>query len=49
MVRSLEVVESYLIARSCEIHKVKDHLVEFRLPGETSRTPGGRLSVARCG
>ncbi len=49
MVRSLEVVESYLIARGCEIHKVKDHLVEFRLPGETSRTPGGRLSVARDG
>ena len=25
-----------------EIHKIKDHLVEFRLPGETSRSPGGR-------
>ncbi len=49
MVRSLEVVESYLIARGCEIHRIKDHLVEFRLPGETSRTPGGRLSVARDG
>ncbi len=47
--RSLQVIEYYLVARGCEIHKIKDHLVEFRLPGETSRTPGGRLSVARDG
>jgi len=48
-VRSLQIIENYLVARGCEIQKVKDHLVEFRLPGETSRTPGGRLSVARDG
>ena len=47
--RSLQIIENYLAARGCEIQKVKDHLVEFRLPGETSRTPGGRLSVARDG
>ncbi|MDD2920109.1 hypothetical protein [Rhodoferax sp.] len=47
--RSLQIIENYLVARGCEIQKVKDHLVEFRLPGETSRTPGGRLSVARDG
>lgn len=46
---SLQIIENYLAARGCEIQKVKDHLVEFRLPGETSRTPGGRLSVARDG
>ena len=46
---SLQKIENYLVARGCEIHKVKDHLVEFRLPGETSRTPGGRLSLARDG
>ena len=46
---SLQKIESYLIARGCEIHKVKDHLVEFRLAGETSRMPGGRLSLARDG
>ncbi len=45
----LQKIENYLIARGCEIHKVKNHLVEFRLPGETSRTPGGRLSLARDG
>lgn len=47
--RSLQIIENYLVARGCEIQKVKDHLVEFRLLGETSRTPGGRLSVARDG
>ncbi|MDD2920634.1 toprim domain-containing protein [Rhodoferax sp.] len=47
--RSLQIIENYLVARGCEIQKVKDHLVEFRLPGETSRTSGGRLSVARDG
>lgn len=47
--RSMPIVENYLIARGCNIHKVKGHLIEFRLPGETSRTPGGRLSVARDG
>ena len=46
---SLQKIENYLLARGCEIHKVKDHLVEFRLAGETSRTPGGRLSLARNG
>ncbi|ABM37810.1 MULTISPECIES: toprim domain-containing protein [Burkholderiales] len=46
---SLQKTENYLVARGCDIHKVKDHLVEFRLPGETSRTPGGRLSLARDG
>jgi hypothetical protein len=46
---SLQKIENYLIARGCDIHKVKDHLVEFRLPGETSRLPGGRLSLARDG
>jgi len=46
---SLQKIENYLVARGCEIHKVKDHLVEFRLPGETSRTPGGRLSLTRDG
>ena len=46
---SMQKTENYLVARGCEIHKVKDHLVEFRLPGETSRTPGGRLSLARDG
>lgn len=46
---SVQKIERYLIARGCEIHKVKDHLVEFRLAGETSRTPGGRLSLARNG
>ncbi len=46
---SLQKIESYLVARGCDIHKVKDHLVEFRLAGETSRTPGGRLSLARDG
>jgi hypothetical protein len=45
----MPIVENYLIARGCNIHKVKGHLIEFRLPGETSRTPGGRLSVARDG
>ena len=45
----LQKIESYLVARGCDIHKVKDHLVEFRLAGETSRTPGGRLSLARDG
>ena len=45
----LQKIENYLVARGCDIHKVKDHLIEFRLPGETSRTPGGRLSVARDG
>jgi len=48
-VQSLQIIESYLVARGCEIQKVKDHLVEFRLPGEISRTPGGRLSMARDG
>lgn len=47
--QSLQIVEHYLVARGCEIQKIKDYLVEFRLPGETSRTPGGRLSVARDG
>lgn len=47
--RSLQIIENYLVARGCEIQKVRDHLVEFRLPGETSHTPGGRLSVARDG
>ena len=47
--QSLQIVEHYLVARGCEIQKIKDHLVEFRLPGETSRTPGGRLSMARDG
>ena len=46
---SLQKIENYIVARGCEIHKVKDHLVEFRLAGETSRTPGGRLSLARDG
>jgi hypothetical protein len=46
---SLQKIEFYLVARGCGIHKVKDHLIEFRLPGETSRTPGGRLSLARDG
>lgn len=46
---SLQKIQSYLVARGCEIHKIKDHLVEFRLPGETSRSPGGRLSIARDG
>ena len=46
---SLQKIENYLVARGCDIHKVKDQLVEFRLPGETSRTPGGRLSLARDG
>ena len=46
---SLQKIENYIVARGCDIHKVKDHLVEFRLPGETSRTPGGRLSLARDG
>jgi len=48
-VAPLQKIENYLVARGCDIHKVKDHLIEFRLPGETSRTPGGRLSVARDG
>lgn len=47
--RPLQIIENYLAARGCEIQKVRDHLVEFRLPGETSRTPGGRLSIARDG
>ena len=47
--QSLQIVEHYLVARGCEIQKIKDHLIEFRLPGETSQTPGGRLSVARDG
>lgn len=47
--RSLQVIEDYLIARGCEIHQVKGHLVEFRVSSETSRTPGGRLSMARDG
>lgn len=47
--RSLQIIENYLVARGCEIQKVRDHLVEFRLSGETSRTSGGRLSVARDG
>jgi len=46
---ALQKMENYLIARGCEIQKIRDHLIEFRLPGETSRTPGGRLSVARDG
>ncbi len=46
---ALHQAENYLVARGCDIHKVKNHLIEFRLPGETSRTPGGRLSVARDG
>ena len=46
---SLQKIENYLLARGCEIHKIKDHLVEFRLAGETSRMPGGRLSLARDG
>lgn len=46
---SLQKIENYLIARGCEIQKIKGHLVEFRLPGETSRIPGGRLSMARDG
>lgn len=45
----LQKIEHYLVARGCDIHNVKDHLIEFRLPGETSRVPGGRLSVARDG
>ena len=45
----LQKIENYLVARGCDIHKVKDHLIEFRLAGETSRVPGGRLSVARDG
>lgn len=45
----LQKIERYLVARGCEIHQVRNHLVEFRLPGETSRTPGGRLSMARDG
>lgn len=46
---SLQKIENYLIARGCEIQKIKGYLVEFRLPGETSRMPGGRLSMARDG
>ena len=46
---ALHQAENYLVARGCDIHKIKDHLIEFRLPGETSRTPGGRLSLARDG
>jgi hypothetical protein len=46
---ALHQAENYLVARGCDIHKVKGHLIEFRLPGETSRTPGGRLSLARDG
>lgn len=46
---SLQKIENYLIARGCEIQKIKGHLVEFRLLGENSRTPGGRLSMARNG
>jgi hypothetical protein len=49
MVRPLQIIENYLLARGCEIHRIKDHLVEFGLPGETSRTPGGRLSLASDG
>ncbi len=45
----LQKIEDYLTARGCGVHKIRDHLVEFRLPGETSRTPGGRLSLARDG
>lgn len=46
---SLQKIENYLIARGCKIQKIKGHLVEFRLPGENSRMPGGRLSMARDG
>ena len=46
---ALQKMENYLIARGCEIQKIRDHLIEFRLPGETGRNPGGRLSVARDG
>ena len=49
MVRPLLIIENYLVARGCEIHRIKDNLVEFGLPGETSRTPGGRLSLASDG
>lgn len=45
----LQKIEAYLTARGCDIHKIRDHLVEFRLPGETSPSPGGRLSVAGDG
>ncbi|PIQ50835.1 MAG: hypothetical protein COW02_17915, partial [Comamonadaceae bacterium CG12_big_fil_rev_8_21_14_0_65_59_15] len=46
---ALQKMENYLVARGCEIQKIRDHLIEFRLPGETGRNPGGRLSVARDG
>ena len=42
-------IEAYLTARGCDIQKIRNHLVEFRLPGEISRYPGGRLSVAQDG
>ena len=44
---ALQKVEKYLEARGCEIQKVKNYLIEFRLPGETTRSPGGRVAVAR--
>ena len=48
MVRPLQIIENSLRARGCEIHRIKDHLVES-MPGETSRTPGGRLSMTQDG
>ncbi|MFM1909286.1 MAG: hypothetical protein RLZZ591_2963 [Pseudomonadota bacterium] len=47
--RSLQLLEHYLTARGCEIHRVKGRLIEFRLAGETSPTPGGRLSLSGDG
>jgi hypothetical protein len=39
----------YLTARKCAIDKTTGSMIEFRLDGETSNMPGGRMSVAKDG
>jgi len=38
--KPLQKIATYLTARGCDIQKIKNYLVEFRLPGETSASPG---------
>ena len=46
----IDAVSEYLKQRDCLIQKISPtNMIEFRLPGETSRTPGGRVSVAKDG
>ena len=47
---AIDAVTRYLNQRDCQIEKITPtNMIEFRLPGETSLSPGGRISMARDG